>query len=339
MFNKNTPSQSTCKRDVAIDYFKMLATLLVMNSHAEMMYPKFTFLASGGAIGDALFMFCSGFTLFIGTMGQFDNYYKRRLSRIVPSMVAVSILLGIISIINGENWMGINIGLSLNDKNYLYWILLFYIPLYFVKKYLYNRMVLVFIGLTIMVAIAYWLFPYKYETGTKGMWGSLYHNWKWFWYFVIMFWGAYIGSVKDKLKAYPLVDGLMTLLCLVGFYIFPSLAKQHPAIAPWQVLMIPMLMGFVFYFYKLLSADLFAKLYQKPAAKWIVLFIGGLCLESYLFHMTLFTPAFNNLFPLNLLLIYVAVIVCAYVVRCIARTILQTFQKENYRWGEVFKLV
>lgn len=103
--------------------------------------------------------------------------------------------------------------------------------------------------------------------------------------------------------------------------------------------MFSMLMGFVFYFYKLLSAVLFAKLYQKPAAKWIVLFIGGLCLESYLFHMTLFTPAFNNLFPLNLLLIYVAVIVCAYVVRCIARTILQTFQKENYRWGEVFKLV
>ena len=38
------------KRDVAVDYFKMLATLLVMNSHAEALYPKFKFLASGGAL-------------------------------------------------------------------------------------------------------------------------------------------------------------------------------------------------------------------------------------------------------------------------------------------------
>ena len=49
----------------AIDILKFFAVFLVMNSHMEICYPKFQFLATGGAIGDALFFFASGFTLFL----------------------------------------------------------------------------------------------------------------------------------------------------------------------------------------------------------------------------------------------------------------------------------
>lgn len=54
------------ERDIAIDVVKFLAVLLIINSHADIMYPKFQILATGGAIGDCLFLFCSGFTLFRG---------------------------------------------------------------------------------------------------------------------------------------------------------------------------------------------------------------------------------------------------------------------------------
>lgn len=54
------------KRDIAIDVVKFLAVLLIINSHADCMYPKFQLLATGGAIGDCLFLFCSGFTLLLG---------------------------------------------------------------------------------------------------------------------------------------------------------------------------------------------------------------------------------------------------------------------------------
>lgn len=53
-------------RDSAIDIVKFLAVLLIINSHADMMYPHMKMLATGGAIGDCLFLFCSGFTLFWG---------------------------------------------------------------------------------------------------------------------------------------------------------------------------------------------------------------------------------------------------------------------------------
>lgn len=39
-----------------------------------------------------LFFFCSGFTLFLGRMGRFDNWYKRRINRIYPTIFAWAIL-------------------------------------------------------------------------------------------------------------------------------------------------------------------------------------------------------------------------------------------------------
>ena len=57
------------ERDIAIDIVKFLAVLLIINSHADVMYPKLQILATGGAIGDCLFLFCSGFTLLLGGGG------------------------------------------------------------------------------------------------------------------------------------------------------------------------------------------------------------------------------------------------------------------------------
>lgn len=54
------------ERDFAIDMVKFIAVLLIINSHADIMYSKLSILATGGAIGDCLFLFCSGFTLFWG---------------------------------------------------------------------------------------------------------------------------------------------------------------------------------------------------------------------------------------------------------------------------------
>lgn len=90
-------------------------------------------MASGGAIGDALFMFCSGFTLFLGTNERFDNYYKKRIRRIVPSMVALSLVLAMIGWCCKMPIAGSTIGVTLSSKNYLIWILIFYIPLFIVR--------------------------------------------------------------------------------------------------------------------------------------------------------------------------------------------------------------
>lgn len=53
------------QRNPSIDILKFFAALLITNSHMGLLYPEsLVKLSTGGAIGDVLFFFCSGFTLF-----------------------------------------------------------------------------------------------------------------------------------------------------------------------------------------------------------------------------------------------------------------------------------
>lgn len=80
------------ERNISIDILKCFAAILITNSHMGILYGNYSVLAMGGAIGDSLFFFCSGFTLFLGRMGGFDNWYKRRINRIYPTIFAWAIL-------------------------------------------------------------------------------------------------------------------------------------------------------------------------------------------------------------------------------------------------------
>lgn len=80
-------------RDIGIDIIKFIAAIIITNSHFGNIYPSsLQPLATGGAIGDALFFFCSGFTLFLKPIGRFDNWYKKRISRIYPTIFAWAII-------------------------------------------------------------------------------------------------------------------------------------------------------------------------------------------------------------------------------------------------------
>jgi len=58
-------------RNIGIDFLKFIAAILVVNSHIDIMYGEYASLATRGTIGDVLFFFCSGYTLFLKP--NFDN--------------------------------------------------------------------------------------------------------------------------------------------------------------------------------------------------------------------------------------------------------------------------
>ena len=98
-------------------------------------------------------------------------------------------------------------------------------------------------------------------------------------------------------------------------------------------------MGIVVYVYKCCNCSFLRNVYENPKGKYVVLAIGGLCLESYLVQNCLFTAKMNNIWPFNLIIITIVILVCAYVVRCFARLFIQTFQKESYNWKAIFAVV
>lgn len=229
--------------------------------------------------------------------------------------------------------------LELLGGEFIVAIMLYYILLYIIRKYAINRLgwILGFVTFFSLIVYLFW-FPNKYEISSRGIYGiaTLY---RWVPYFAAMLIGVMVGRRREILKYHPWWDLVKLMVCITVFYGIQFGAKIYRPIAPWQVVTLFPLMGIIIYFYKCCHARWLTNLYQSKYGNRIVMFVGGLCLESYLIQLTLFTDKMNDIFPLNLIIIVVVILVCSYLVRCVARIFQQTFQTDDYDWEKVFRMV
>lgn len=76
-----------------VDYAKVIAILLVLNSHMDSLYP-ISSLAVGGALGNSLFFFVSGYTWVGARKRNFGEWYQNKLLRIyMPTLFTNTIYL------------------------------------------------------------------------------------------------------------------------------------------------------------------------------------------------------------------------------------------------------
>lgn len=146
------------KKNQGIILLKFIAALFITYSHMTILFPKFQGLVTGGAIGDGLFFFCSGFTLFLGRDDGFINWYKRRISRIYPTIIMWAIFSSIVFM---WKW-------SITDiiTTPRYWfipcIMIYYAIFYLIRRYMFEHLKIVFF-------YSYYLCNYKlfYDFGFK----------------------------------------------------------------------------------------------------------------------------------------------------------------------------
>lgn len=123
-------------RNIALDILKFFAVVLITNSHFDNQYVYAKGLATGGAIGDALFFFISGYSLFLGRVGRFDNWYKRRIRRIYPSVFSLAILTSMLHL-SGYDMFHV---LLYGGEWFVSCIMLYYIVLYFIRRFFVERL-------------------------------------------------------------------------------------------------------------------------------------------------------------------------------------------------------
>lgn len=319
------------QRDKSIDLLKFIAVLAITNSHMDILYGKYSGLATGGAIGDVLFFFASGFTLFLGEVKSFDNYYKRRINRIYPSVFALA-LISCICWENDNNFVSI---LLFGGDWFVSCIMIYYVVLYFIRKHMLNHLNLVFcISLVISIAL-YWFFK---DGNHYNMYGPPYY--KWVHYFSFMLLGSIMG-LKTKQRDIEVgswyKEGLKVVLFVILFYALCAF-KNTDRLNFLQVLSLFPLLGVVYYIYRLCNVEVIKSIYDKKVGL-VLRTVGGLCLEIYLIQNYLFTDRFNRLFPLNILIVFIGIVIAAYILRCLSRIWAQTFKNEDYDWKEVFKIV
>lgn len=321
------------QRDISIDILKFCAVLAITNSHMELLYGDYSFLATGGAIGDVLFFFASGYTLFLGRVKvRFDNYYKRRINRIYPTVFAWALLC---SVFFNEN-RSMEYIVLYGGGWFVSCIMLYYIVLYFVKRYLINHLKLT---LSLSLAVSASLY-YCFENGQGfNMYGYTYY--KWFHYFCFMLQGAIMGLLSCRHVVSVRsgwVEAGKAMFCVVLFYAlcsFKSSSQWHAL----QVLSLIPLMGVSYYVYRLCNAEGVKRVYKETWMGLAMNAVSGLCLEVYLVQYHLFTDKLNHLFPLNLLIVFVEILLVAYVLRCMARIWSQTFKDGDYDWKAVVRVV
>ncbi len=320
------------ERNVGIDILKFIAIIMITNSHMGLLYGKYAALATGGAIGNALFLFCSGFTLFLKPFGGplgFPNWYKKRINRIYPSVLAVAIVLcgffgeqhDIIDIIvNGGRW-------------FVTLIMVYYVALYFIGVYCRDKLNWVMGAAVLAIGLWYFLGDVKYPFANDGL------SSKWFLYFIFMLFGSKVGLMDtSRQEKYQWRNLILAIVSIAAYYAIITLTLRIRSIYYFHILAFVPLLTMSYFLYLWAKGSFARSIYDNRVGHFLIRFIGGLCLEIYLIQNCLYTDKFNSLFPLNLLIMFVIIVVAAYLLRCLARLISQTFKDAPYDWKKMVEI-
>lgn len=87
--------------------------------------------------------------------------------------------------------------------------------------------------------------------------------------------------------------------------------------------------------YQIGKAPLIDRLFEKKIFGNVLFIIGNLCLESYLIQKYIFTDALNGLFPLNIPVIMISVLIAAYLLHILSGIITQIFDSKPFDWKDL----
>lgn len=294
------------KKNSSITLLRVIATILITNSHFDLLYPV-SALAVGGAFGNALFFMCSGYCL-TNIRAPFYKWYKKRVLSIYP----VAILATLISIVViPNNHYGTSLlgwFQNLIWPNY-YWfigaIVTFYIPYYFLckndffegKKYI----------LLIVAIVVVYLFLYigLVDTSVWTIEGQ-YSFFKWIYYFALMAMGAHFKKSPGKNKG--LFYGLE---CIIGFVVWFGYKVLMYRITGFIHLQFISQVGVVCFTIGLFRLALMYENKFKDLpnrTKLILNHLGDTTLEIYLVNMIGVLIASRFLFPVNVLVAITSII-------------------------------
>lgn len=320
------------ERNIGIDILKFIAVLLIKNTHSGIMYGEYKALAFGGALGNALFFFCSGFTLFmkpINSICVFPNWYKRRINRIYPTVFAIAI----IGCTFFDRHSDINSIIIHGGGWFVACIMIYYVLIYMIGLYL--RDYINWIMVLVSVVSIIWLFmikrPFPFDPFAV-------EYWKWVMYFIFLLMGAKLGEKGVLTQTNSVKNFCFALLGIILFYALVYVGRKVESVAYLSVFSFIPLFFSVYYLYQWSNGQTAKKIYNNKVGYFVIRLIGGLCLEVYLIQFFFFTDKLNNIFPLNILIIFGIIVIAAYFARCLSRFISQTFKDNPYEWKKIIDI-
>ena len=310
------------RRDPAIDFVKCLAALLIVNSHLDALYPEgLRMLATGGAIGNSLFFYCSGYTLAHGRLLPFSSWYKRRLSRILPTFLVCTV---VCSYLLGTPWW---------STAAAFWfvrcILAHYAALYVIRTRLMGHKTVVW-AVTAALIAGWWMLM---ENPQDDIYDAAYFLW--LHYFPCTLLGLF--AAFSARRPSPPASAAVAAFLVAAYYVIRFVAVGSVEFGALQLLAVAVVALLPHYLVNASRAPAVSALMGSAAGR-VVRFVGGLSLEIYLVHFLVAGCGSNLVFPMNVVQVFVVTVIAAYLMRALTRFMLQTFNgEERYDFKAMFR--
>jgi peptidoglycan/LPS O-acetylase OafA/YrhL len=311
----------------AASFLRFVAIVLITNSHLDLLYPLPS-LATGGAIGNALFFMLSGYGLFLSEHNQsrtFLPWYKRRILRIYPSLTIATLLLMVILQSTWRNWN------FLDYVDAFVWptpawfisaLMIYYIIFFFIMKIKNYKYFLA--GIFILVIPYLYFYITMVDLSKYSIEGPSYF--KWIFYLQTMFFGGYMAGRAKFVKTSFIKDGLALVLFISLYYGILIIMSR---VDGWQFQTVTHLLMFpiLFLFLKVSESDIITSLMNTKYIAAAISLLAGITLEIYLLQYAVYSHSIIQSigFPLNVVIFWIAVIALSFFLNRVSRLITRKF--------------
>lgn len=313
---------------------KVIAVLLITNSHFGSLYKDVSpSLATGGVPGDALFFWASGFALTLGksTKGSYVYFVKNKLRRLLPTFIVWNIIANVFAFKN-ISWKDFIIVPEYWFIQCIFCMYLFVYPFLHMGKRTFVSLIAISVVIMLFAMI---IAPYPDR--------SVYNDitLRYFCYLTPFFFGLYCG-INDKIiiasrKKY---DGVISLLLFISYFILITYGKcQENWRYYTEIFTLIPLNLFIIYTYRYFSGNSITNyIISNKSISFIVKFFSTLTLQIYVVQFYIITARFNELFPFNVLIVFLQILVMAYFLNVFTKLFEQILSKDNWNIKTCFKV-
>lgn len=323
----------------SIHLLRAFAALLIINSHSDKLFPSgFSGLATGGSIGNAIFLFTSGYTLSLGLRKNYSEYLpwlKKRIVRLYPSFLIFTFLSCVIFDQSYQwfDWM------FFNGSWFLQAILLYYFIFFPIVKYCDNNLILLMLFTYTVFILLFCLSFNRFNWIIDVMDNPTKIHWVY--YFMIMIFGAVVAKyekelgIVDEIKngKINLTTILIFLLITTLFFYSPKLLFSKFKVTTYIQLVYPILLIAVTLAFYLTSIKVTSYLnkFERSRINKFIIFCANLTLDIYIVHFPIIHTIRDDkiLFPINYLLAVLLTIFFAFLLNKLSNWFIQFLFKSR----------
>ena len=307
-----------------INLLRILAAVCITNSHFANVWPM-SGIASGGMLGDILFFAISGYCLYRPEfkMKDLGRWYIKRIRRIYITVILIALLTSFFTGFPSSASGWLHTFIYPTNYHFVASIMVLYIVYYLLMNLL--KRWKISIGISVVAFLMAVLIVYALIFDK-----SWYHidvvenHFIRLLFFASMLLGAYFREVEQKAGKYTanstLQNGMLAIVSIIVYFAVrlavPRFGLHTVQIFTWVAIL------FALYCIIRWAESLESFLIKLPGkAKGILEFLAGITLQIYLVQFPIIERFETLVFPINLFVITIAIVVAATVVYLLDRGI------------------